>query len=503
MAVMTTQWTLLIFVLVSGCSSLVTRSNFEEKYLGPMVGQVTPSQAVIWARGVRSGALRVRVFDKGAKVKTSQEPVFIGESIVAEEGDFAGRVLAEGLYPSTSYAVEALFTDSQGKIVSRVLDGNFKTPPEPSSKSVVKFAWSGDVAGQNVCRDQKEGFPIFEPLGHESLDFFVGLGDMIYADGFCRQKGRYGNQQHKVTLEPSFDLSSFWKHWRYFYSEPRVQRFFGQTPYYVTYDDHEVVNDYGPKDSIRKDPSTEQPVDLMAMGQKAFRDYNPVVVGETGTGHRLYQKFSWGSHLDLFVLDTRSYRAKNSDVDSDSTPKSMLGVHQRQWLLNQLKNSKSTWKAIISSVPLSIPTGWPPTNGRDGWANDENNTGFENELKRIVQEMYKQKVKNVIWLTADVHFAQGVKYQPIAKDPDYIMWEWVAGPLNADFFPNLTLDATLKPERQLFFGPQKMGEVQSFSEAKRWFNYGKINIAESGELEVSYVNALGQTVYSQKILPQQ
>lgn len=35
-----------------------------------------------------------------------------------------------------------------------------------------------------------------------------------------------------------------------------------------------------------------------------------------------------------------------------------------------------------SSVPMSIPTGFPPQNCRDGWADYDQTTGFEREARR-------------------------------------------------------------------------------------------------------------------------
>ena len=59
----------------------------------------------------------------------------------------------------------------------------------------MKLAFGGDVAGQNVCRDAVEGFPIFDTVRSWRPDVFVGLGDMVYADNGCEPTGRYGNPQ--------------------------------------------------------------------------------------------------------------------------------------------------------------------------------------------------------------------------------------------------------------------------------------------------------------------
>ena len=71
--------------------------------------------------------------------------------------------------------------------------GTFRTPPLASEPQVVTFAWGGDLAGQNVCRDVTEGFSTVQAVTALALDFFIGLGDIIYADNICTATGRYGN----------------------------------------------------------------------------------------------------------------------------------------------------------------------------------------------------------------------------------------------------------------------------------------------------------------------
>lgn len=45
----------------------------------------------------------------------------------------------------------------------------------------VRFAWGGDISGQNVCRDGSEGFPVMEALNSiPGKDFFLNVGDAIY-----------------------------------------------------------------------------------------------------------------------------------------------------------------------------------------------------------------------------------------------------------------------------------------------------------------------------------
>ena len=191
-------------------------------------------------------------------------------------------------------------------------------------------------------------------MRERQADFFVALGDMIYADDACAAIGRFGNAQVVGPGPATAAIPSFWEHWRYNRADPATQRFFTTTPYYAVWDDHEIQNDAGPRNQTLPDAPAEP---RLAAARAAYVDYQPLVDAE-----KLYRSARWGRHLEIFFLDTRSYRQANLDPDAGAYPKTMLGDEQRRWLIDGLVRSKATWKIIVSSVPLSIPT------GGDGWA---------------------------------------------------------------------------------------------------------------------------------------
>jgi alkaline phosphatase D len=348
----------------------------------------------------------------------------------------------------------------------------------------VRLAFGGDVAGQNVCRDAVEGFPIMDTIRAWRPDVFVGLGDMIYADNACEATGRYGNAQLAGDFGPATDLEGFWAHWRYNRADPASQRLLGSTSYVGVWDDHEVINDFGPL------------TDLAPIGLRAFLDYTPI-----SSAPRLYRSLRWGQHLELFVLDTRSYRDPNSAPDSLDQPKTMLGREQLAWLKEGLAGSDATWKVIVSSVPMSIPTGFPAANGRDGWANFDQDTGFENELLEILRFMAEKGIDNSVWITTDVHFAEVFRYSPFPEDPGFAVHEIATGPLNSGIFPNPSVDTTLNPEVLFFHGPASPDDVTSWDQAKQWFNFGTLEVGAHGDLTAEVLDTAGVSRFSLTLEP--
>jgi alkaline phosphatase D len=468
-----------VFALVAG-SAVRATGNTPAVTHGVVVGDVTARSAVVWARADREGTLKVHL--SGGKHDG------VGRINVRAADDYTGQVVLTGLRPDTDYRYRV-----------GTARGSFETAPAADDREDVRLAFGGDVAGQNVCRDMREGFPIMETIRSLRPDVFVGLGDMIYADNACDPVGRYGNAQLPGP-GPAADLATFWEHWRYNRADAASQRLLASTSYVGVWDDHEVVNDFGPLSDTRSTPPYTPGVHLLPIGLEAFLDYTPIAVA-ANTPKRLYRSLRWGKHLELFVLDTRQYRDANSASDSADRPKTMLGREQLTWLKESLAGSDATWKVVVSSVPMSIPTGFPPTGGRDGWANFDQTTGFEQELLDIIRFMESEGIVNTVWITTDVHFAEAFRYRPFAANPDFAVYELATGPLNAGIFPIRDFDTTLNPEVLTFFGPPTPEAVTTWDEAKQWFNFGTLEVDRNGRLTAAIVNTAGQTRFSLTLVP--
>jgi len=176
----------------------------------------------------------------------------------------------------------------------------------------------------------------------------------------------------------------------------------------------------------------------------------------------------------------------------------MLGREQLTWLKESVAASDATWKVIVSSVPMSIPTGFPPEGGRDGWANADQTTGFEQELLDILRFVEQHHIENTFWITTDVHFAEAFRYRPFAN-PAFSVYELVSGPLNAGIFPNTDVNPTLNP--QVLFGPDPAVQPTTWEQAKDGFNFGRLELDRHGVLTAAIVNTAGQTQFSFTLTP--
>lgn len=451
---------------------------------GVATGDVTSGRAVIWSRADRYACMHVTVEGGGQRRHR--------HAWVTEAHDFAGKLVVDGLTPDTGYRYTVGFSGSEHAepAAPALSTGSFRTAPDSGADRDIVFGYSGDLGGLNVCRDLREGYPIFRTIDGAALSFFIGLGDMIYADMACTERGFYGNAQIPGTVAEATTVREYWAHWKYNRADAGFQRLLASTGYYGVWDDHEVCNDFSPNDAWHRYAPYVIGADLLPLGRRALLDYNPIYEDAAGE-HPLYGAYRWGRHLELIVLDTRSHRSDDVANDSDEAPKTLLGEAQRKWFERTVLESDATWKVVVSSVPISIPTGRGAI-ARDGWANFDGQGGSERELARLLRSFRDRGVRRLVWLTTDVHFATGLAYTPFPETPEFRVYEFSAGPLGAMLLPNQAKDETFHPERLFFFGPSS--GPKSFDEAKQYMNWGKVTVSRRGSLTVSIQGGLGAEV---------
>jgi len=351
----------LVFALGS-CVSVeemnVFRSNGLE--MGCAVGDVSTNEAVVWVK--TEGSQDVKILYTTDPLWTVKRETMEFSTYV--DRDFTERIPLVDLTPHTRYLYRSLIP---GKKQGPVCE--FVTAPLPNDPVPVTFVIGGDT------RSSFRPFSIMDFMRSARPDFFVYLGDTIYAD--------------KETT--AMTLPDYWAK----YEENRdgfAQRLFASTSLMVMWDDHEVDSDF---------TMTHQ---RLPIGRQAFFDYWPIRPSIQDP-YRMYRSLKWGKGVEVFLLDCRQYR--------DPETKTMIGLEQRQWLLQQLAASSSMFKFIVSSVPFSDPRD-------DKWGE------YPEERDEILKTIQEQHIPGVIFLAGDVHHA-AVSHMP--HDP--AVREFIFGPLAA------------------------------------------------------------------------
>ena len=173
-----------------------------------------------------------------------------------------------------------------------------------------------------------------------------------------------------------------------------------------------------------------------------------------------------------------------------------------QWLKRALLNSRATWKVIASDMPLGLQV--PDILGFEAWANGDGPAlGRELELADLLRFIKYNAVKNVVWLTADVHYAAAHLYDPAqAQFTDFNpFWEFVAGPLHAGTFGPNKLDNTFGPQVKFLSIPNDLKPNRPPSDGLQFFGMVKIS-GKDEVMTVSLHNLRGEKMYSVDLSPE-
>ncbi|MBD3624403.1 MAG: alkaline phosphatase D family protein [Rhodobacteraceae bacterium] len=419
---------------------------------GVQSGDVDAASGMIWTRTDRPARVAVEV----ATTESFKDARQLAPLHALPESDFAVKRLIEGLPSDQEIFYRFTATDlSDVNATSEPLVGRFRTAP--ASRRSVRFAWSGDTAGQGWGIDD-DGMATYATMAQHQPDFFLHSGDTIYADGPMTDEVELadGSLWKNTTLidekrKVAETLDEFRGQWKYNMMDRHVQALNAVAPTFFQWDDHEVVNNWSPgKDLSGDDRYTEKSIDLLAArAGRAFHEMTPIRFAPSEPG-RVYRKIAYSPMLDVFFLDLRSYRAANSEglQDQPSDATRALGAEQIAWLKRELANSQATWKVIASDMPIGLVV-------RDGdyieaVANGEDGSpkGREFEIADLLRFIKTAGVTNTVWFTADVHYTAAHHYSPDrAAFQDFEpFWEFVSGPLHAGTFGPNALDGTFGPE---------------------------------------------------------
>ncbi|MCF4167740.1 alkaline phosphatase D family protein [Zavarzinia compransoris] len=482
---------------------------------GIQTGDVIGDKAVLWARADRPARLMVEWSTTESFARSSK---VMGPATL-DVDDYTARVTVDGLPDGQRIFWRASFVDLQDiNAVSEPVTGRFRT--RPTAGTDVSFAWSGDTCGQGWgINPDFGGMKIYEEIRKAQPDFFIHSGDTIYADGPIKAEVALpdGTTWRNVTLEGKHKvaetLDEYRAAYRYNLMDANVRAMNLEVPTFFQWDDHETTNNWYPQEVIAAADeryAVKSAALLSARARRAFLDYAPIMGTESGEV-KIHRHIPYGPMLDVFFLDMRSFRGPNTanlqDEASDET--AFLGQQQIRWLKQRLLASRATWKVIAADMPigLQVPDG-KTAEGIAQWeavANGDMGApkGRELEIAGLLAFIKANDVKNVVWLTADVHYTAAHYYNPEkAKFTDFKpFWEFVSGPLNAGTFGPNALDDTFGPELKYVKAPEE-GQVNlPPSDGMQFFGHVRID-GKTEVMTVTLMDIAGDKLWATDLTPE-
>lgn len=465
--------------------------------------------AVIWSRADRVARMMVEyaTTDKFTNAIRVQGP------LAGPDTDFTARAALSRLPADQHIFYRVWFEDpSDAKVAGTAVVGRLRTPPTAGRD--ILFAWSGDqVGGGWGINPEWGGLKIFDRMRRANPDFFIHSGDRIYADKPLKPRKTvhrpdfstyiWRNLVTPAKAKVAETLDEYRGNYKYNCLDPHYLRFNAEVPMCVQWDDHEVKNNWYPGQIIDDPRYSETRVDVLAArARRAFFEYSPIDVSAAAEG-RIYRRFSYGPRLDVFVVDCRSYRSPNgkNDQDRPGPETALLGGNQIAWLKRGLGTSRATWKVIACDMPIGLRQG--KKKHAEAWANGDDGgpLGREWEIADLLKFIKHNGIKNVVWLTAQVHIAAANHYHPDRAaftdfDP---FWEFIAGPLHTN------TGKGKKKRRDGTFGLEVIytnadGIKHPPIDGRQ--NFGTVAIdGRSQVMTVAFTDLAGKTLYSMDLEP--
>lgn len=479
---------------------------------GASVGDVTADRALLWSRADRTGRMLVEwSTDEGFRNATRLRGPFATEAT-----DFTARLDLTGLPGDSTIHYRISFEGQDAAAgASAPVSGRFRTAP--AGKRDVKFLWSGDTAGQGWgINTAWGGMKCYDTMRRNGGDFFIHCGDTVYADGPIAAEVKLpdGSTWKNDVLIPEVmkvaeTLGEFRGRHRYNLMDSNVRAFHAEVPQLWMWDDHEVTNNWSDSKVLDQRYTERHIRTLAARATQAFLDYAPIRPQGADELQRVYRKVAYGPHLDVFALDMRSYRGPNTfnRQERQGPETAFLGREQINWLLRGLLASRATWKVIAADMPIGLVVGdGKDAEGRNMFEAIANGDGpalgRELEIAELLSAIKHAGLKNIVWVTADVHYTAAHHYSPErAQFRDFNpFWEFVSGPLHAGGFGPNGVDNTFGLE--VVWKKDPGGRVNAPpTEGMQFFGEAAIE-GRSGALTVSLKDLAGATLWQRTLEPE-
>ncbi|WP_026082613.1 alkaline phosphatase D family protein [Mastigocladopsis repens] len=438
--------------------------------LGVASGDPLPDSVVLWTRlapeplnGGGMPSINVPVKWQIAEDENMTKVVRRGTAIATPEFAHSVHVDVGGLEPERWY----WYQFKAGNEVSNI--GRTRTASARNARvDKFRFAFAN-------CQDWQNGYyTAYQHLAQEELDLVVHLGDYIYEYGPESGGPREHNSPEIVTLTDYRNRHALYK------TDSNLQAAHAAFPWIVTWDDHEVENNYA---SLipEENQSSEEFVTRRANAYQAYYEHMPLRRSSLpqGADMQLYRRFTFGDIVEFNVLDTRQYR---SDQPCDDGIKSrcaqafdpnatMTGEQQEQWLFQGLSKSQARWNILAQQTMMAeydfnaLPD--QELFNLDQW------DGYVAARDRLLEFLQQRQPSNPVVITGDIHSSWVHDLKTDFSNPNSatVATEFVGTSISSDFpesFIAPTVAALSDNPHTKFFDGQYRGYVRCHLTSDTW-----------------------------------
>ena len=375
--------------------------------------------------------------------------------VVASDADMT-NVVSEGSAPAVAALGHSVHVDASGLEADTEYwytfsIGAYETPAARTHT----FAAPGTMPDQfrfafSSCQNWEQGrYAAYRDLVEQGdIDAFVFLGDYIYeyaTGGYADERGRQTGQDFECET-----VEQYRERYALYHSDPLLQDAHALVPWIITWDDHEVDNDYaGATSQDDDDPAVF--LERRANAYQVWYEHMPVRLDPPdGPDYEIYRSFAHGDLVRFHVLDTRQYRSDQQlgepfleqlgealqvrdETLANDLNQTILGEAQRSWVIDGVAASDAVWDVLAQQVFMfggnAIVGSAPPVVVVDTW------DGYAAD-RRAVLDAIGTSADNLVVLTGDFHSAAvaDLRADPFDTTLPVIGSEFMASSISSSFF---------------------------------------------------------------------
>ncbi|MFZ6682111.1 alkaline phosphatase D family protein [Undibacterium sp. Tian12W] len=341
---------------------------------------------------------------------------------IAEDEQF-NRIAGKGETHALPELAHSVHVDVTGLLPNRWYWYRFTLGDAVSPVGRTHTAPAADALNVNLrlavasCQHWEFGeYAAHRHIAASNPDLVAFLGDYIYEWGpyDLRHPGKPRNRDIE-----SFSLADYRARYAQYKTDPQLQAAHHAAPWIVTWDDHEIANDYANDRDERLD------VNFMlrrAAAYQAFYEHMPVRLhaGHTDfVNMRIYERYDWGRLARFHVLDSRQYRShqvcakpgrggSNSVTNAECSERldpshTMLGMEQERWLARGFASSTAKWNMLTQQTLMAQSSQTVVNQDGDGKFWTDGWDGYPLARQRLMDDLQKHKPANPVVISGDVH----------------------------------------------------------------------------------------------------
>ncbi|MEV0437657.1 alkaline phosphatase D family protein [Streptomyces spectabilis] len=395
---------------VAGAAELDAARVFDDPFtLGVASGDPQHDSVLLWTRLApkpfeENGGLpaeRVTVHWELSRDERFRRGVRRGTTTAHPEFNHSVHVQVDHLDSDRAY----YFRFRTGKWLSET--GRTRTAPHPHGRT-------GALTLAAVsCQAYHDGyFTAYKHLADEDVDVVFHLGDYLYEYAVNSVGGarKYTDRVlPDVFNRETQTLDDYRRRYALYKTDPDLRAAHAAHPFVVTWDDHEVENNYA--DDI--DENGNPPEEFLLRRASAYRAYwenQPLRRPQrpAGPDMQLYRRLQWGRLAQFDILDTRQYRSDQAYGDGAHVPgpesldpkRTITGAGQERWLIDGWRRSRALWNVVPQQVTFSqrkLDLNPVAKVSMDAW------DGYAASRQRVLAGAKAAGVENLMVLTGDVH----------------------------------------------------------------------------------------------------